>query len=189
MGMAIISTREIMNESFFLSPLMAPAVAMAAETPHMETAAGQHCGKFIIDFQPAGDPEREIPNYRDNDYCLYQSERACCHDIFKKYRCSQQHKSDLTKSSVCTPARNHAGNLNRLPISSPSSREKSTVSRPNALNSVNDDRNWAKKASRQTAMKPIKYFLTNLRSGTYPMRKRGQRSKGSRSAISQALMN
>jgi len=37
MGMATINTMEMIKESFFLSPLMAPAVAMAAETPQIDT--------------------------------------------------------------------------------------------------------------------------------------------------------
>ena len=37
MGMATISTSETINDSFFGSPFMAPQVAMAAETPQMET--------------------------------------------------------------------------------------------------------------------------------------------------------
>src|SRR5512133_1865161 len=38
MGMATISTSEITVDSFLLSPLMAPQVAMAADTPQIETA-------------------------------------------------------------------------------------------------------------------------------------------------------
>src|SRR4051812_47296110 len=37
-GIAVISTSEITYESFFVSPLMAPAVAIAADTPQIETA-------------------------------------------------------------------------------------------------------------------------------------------------------
>ena len=37
-GIAIIRTSEIMNDNFFLSPLIAPAVAIAADTPQIETA-------------------------------------------------------------------------------------------------------------------------------------------------------
>ena len=37
-GMAIMSTSEITYESFLLSPLMTPQVAMAADTPQMDTA-------------------------------------------------------------------------------------------------------------------------------------------------------
>ena len=36
--MAMISTSEITYESFLLSPLMTPQVAMAADTPQMDTA-------------------------------------------------------------------------------------------------------------------------------------------------------
>ena len=38
MGMAVIRTTEMTYDNFFASPLMAPADAMAAETPQMETA-------------------------------------------------------------------------------------------------------------------------------------------------------
>src|SRR5690554_5702302 len=37
MGMATISTNEMTNDSFLGSPLMAPLVAIAADTPQMET--------------------------------------------------------------------------------------------------------------------------------------------------------
>src|ERR671913_74395 len=37
-GIAQIRTREITNDSFLESPLMAPEVAIAAETPHIDTA-------------------------------------------------------------------------------------------------------------------------------------------------------
>src|SRR6476620_11187576 len=37
-GIAVIKTIEITYESFFESPLMAPAVAIAADTPQIETA-------------------------------------------------------------------------------------------------------------------------------------------------------
>src|SRR6186997_3272276 len=36
--MAVINTREITYDNFFVSPLIAPAVAMAADTPQIETA-------------------------------------------------------------------------------------------------------------------------------------------------------
>src|ERR1700712_1035146 len=38
MGMATSKTNEVTYDSFFLSPLIAPAATMAADTPQMETA-------------------------------------------------------------------------------------------------------------------------------------------------------
>src|SRR6478736_10087900 len=37
-GIAVMRTNEITYESFFVSPLIAPAVAIAADTPQIETA-------------------------------------------------------------------------------------------------------------------------------------------------------
>ena len=72
--MAMISTREMINESFFLSPLIAPAVAMAAETPHMETALASMVANSSSTFILREIQKRKIPHPRNNDYRLYQSE-------------------------------------------------------------------------------------------------------------------
>ncbi len=73
MGMAIINTSEITNESFLGSPLMAPLVAMAAETPQIETAPQSKMAILFVYFKClAGNPEAEIPDRHDHNCQISQ---------------------------------------------------------------------------------------------------------------------
>src|SRR6478609_8643468 len=64
-GMATINTNEITYESFFESPLIAPAVAMAADTPHIDTA-----------LESMNVSSSSIFNFRQIQYERYQTEKT-----------------------------------------------------------------------------------------------------------------
>ena len=95
--MAIISTREIIKESFFFVTVDGSGSSNGSRNTADGDGAGQHSGKFIVDFHLAGNPERKIPYYGNNDHCLYQPEGTRSQNILKKYGSSQQHKTYLYK--------------------------------------------------------------------------------------------
>ena len=53
-GTATTSTSETTNDSFRESPLIAPQVAMAAETPQIDTALGQHDAHLLVQLSFCG---------------------------------------------------------------------------------------------------------------------------------------
>ena len=133
MGIAVINTRDITYESFFVSPFIAPAVAIAADTPQIETALD-----IIIDSSSS------IFNFLHNQKAKYQTlsttTNACIKPNEPARRISEKiipvpkrTKPIFTYNSVANDDLNHSGNLKTLLTKSPNPRLKITASRFKSL--------------------------------------------------------
>src|SRR5688500_9084764 len=127
--MAVINTNDIMYDNFFESPLMAPDVAIAADTPHIETALDS-----IIDISSS------TFNFLHNHQAKYQTDRttnnACISPSVPAFKISPKitlvPKSTspiFTNNSVDNEECNQPGILKKLLINNPIARLMRTASR------------------------------------------------------------
>src|SRR5687768_1195153 len=118
-GIAVISTNDIMYDNFLESPLMAPDVAIAADTPHIETALDS-----IIDNSSS------TFNFLHTHQAKYHTDittnHACIRPSVPAFRISPKStlvpsgaKPSLTNSEVDNEERNPPGILAKLLISNP----------------------------------------------------------------------
>src|SRR5690606_20882782 len=126
-GMAVISTIDTTYDSFFESPLMAPDVAMAADTPQIDTAL-----EIIIVSSSS------TLNLRHSQNATYHTDNTTMSDCTnpsdpalriseKITRVPNRTNPILTSSSAFNESLNHWGSLNKLPTSNPINKLKMTV--------------------------------------------------------------
>src|SRR5690606_21468782 len=161
-GMAVINTIDTTYESFLESPLMAPDVAMAAETPQIETAL-----EIIIVSSSS------TLSLRHSQNAKYHTDKTTMSDCTspsdpasrmseKMTRVPSSTKPILTSNSAFSESRNHCGSLNKLPTSNPINRLKMTVSSPKSFKKALPDRINAPMVSRNTNGNPINCDLMDL---------------------------
>src|SRR5688572_16730910 len=128
-GIAVINTMEITYESFFESPLIAPEVAIAADTPQIDTALDIIMVSSSSTF-----------NFLQTQYAKYQTDNtttsAWISPSEPAFRISvnitpvpSSTNPIFTNNSVESVSRSHWGNRKRLPMINPSVRLKITASR------------------------------------------------------------
>src|SRR5690554_4714150 len=131
--MAVISTMDTTYDNFFESPLIAPEVAMAADTPQIDTAL-----EIIIVSSSSTFSLRHSQNAK------YQTESTTMSDCNSPsepaLRISEKitfvpsnTKPIFTSNSAFSDLRNQSGKRNRLPTSKPISRLKITASSPRSF--------------------------------------------------------
>src|SRR6476620_3929715 len=135
-GIAVISTNDITYDSFLLSPWIAPAVAMAADTPQIDTAL-----EIISDISLSIFMRRQSQNAK------YHTDRTTTTACIKPNDPALTISPNITavpritrpiftNSSVDRVSLNHVGSLNVFPINNPSDRLNITASRFNAFTSL-----------------------------------------------------
>src|SRR5690606_16276677 len=139
-GMAAINTIDTTYDSFFESPLMAPEVAMAADTPQMDTALD------IIIVSSSS-----TLNLRHSQNAKYHTDKTTMSDCTKPSDPAERISEKMTRvpsstspiftsSSAFNDSLNHCGSLIRLPTSNPISKLKMTVSSPSSFKNRLPDR-------------------------------------------------
>src|SRR5690606_12267126 len=133
MGIAVINTMDTTYDSFLESPLMAPDVAIAADTPQMETAL-----EIIIVSSSS------TPNLRQSQNAKYHTESTTISDWTKPSEPARRISEKMTlvpnstnptftSISALSDCLNHSGSRNRLPTANPINSPKITASNPKSF--------------------------------------------------------
>src|SRR5690606_7869590 len=161
-GIAVINTIDTTYDSFLESPLMAPDVAMAADTPQIDTAL-----EIIIVSSSS------TLNLRHSQNAKYHTDKTTMSDwtnpsdpavrISEKItRVPNSTNPILTSSSAFNESRNHCGSLKKLPTSRPIMRLKMTVSNPKSFKKALPERISAPIVSKKTNGNPTNWDVTDL---------------------------
>src|SRR5690606_15292110 len=157
MGIAVINTIETTYDNFLESPCIAPDVAMAAETPQMDTALDniKPNSSSIINFLHSQKEKYHTDNTTTKDW-MRPSEPAL--RISEKITFVPSNtKPIFTKSSADKASLSQTGSLTVLPTNRPTSRLKITASNPRSSIVLLPANSKASAVKKNTTGKPSKY--------------------------------
>src|SRR5690606_7061988 len=158
-GIAVINTIDTTYDSFLESPLMAPDVAIAADTPQIDTAL-----EIIIVSSSS------TLNFRHSQNANYHTDNTTMSDwtspsepalrISEKItRVPNSTSPILTSNSAFSESLNQRGSLNKLPTSNPINKLKITVSSPRSFRNALLERTIAPRVSTNTKGNPTSWDL------------------------------
>src|SRR5690606_23676313 len=161
-GIAVINTIDTTYDNFFESPLIAPEVAIAADTPQIETAL-----EIIIVSSSS------TFNFRHSQNAKYHTDKTTMSDCTspndpalriseKMTRVPNNTNPILTSNSAFNDSLNHLGSLNKFPTSKPITRLKMTVSSPRSFKKALPERINAPTVSKNTNGNPTSWDLMDL---------------------------
>src|SRR5688572_2528795 len=161
-GMAVINTREMTYDSFLVSPLIAPAVAIAADTPQIETA-------LLIIMVSSSSIFSFLQIQKAKYHTLKTTTNAWINPNPPAFKMSEKitpvpnrTSPIFTNNSADNDSRIQAGSLKTLLTISPRERLKITDSRFKAFTSLFPDKTNAINVSANSSGKVFSAFLTDL---------------------------
>src|SRR5688572_3001872 len=161
-GIAVINTSEMTYDNFFVSPLIAPAVAMAADTPQIETA-------LLIIMVSSSSIFNLLQTQKAKYHTLKTTTNAWINPNPPAFKMSENitpvpNKTSpiFTNSSADNDSRIQVGSLKTLLTTSPMVRLKITDSRFRAFTWLFPDKINAINVSTNSSGKVLNAFLTDL---------------------------